>query len=433
MNGDVDRKNETFIEWISKFIPDSFYDWYNAKLASESDSASNKTKEEKMEDVVKQLQCIFDHKKRGEDIEDEWQLLEEQFDGLDLESSWISIQCNPDEPGEEEQETVTWFGNVGGVLPYITFIKPSSWTSSASPSISSSSAPSTPQVENIESRLQRQADELQMMRNQLEMLSKSLTMSQISSSGTFSGGFPSLYSSTLSLDSNASGIKIEEKEEKEEEQEEENVGLPPPPPPPLPGQLPQIKAMGTILLKPKIHIKTRKEIESDLESLINDSDLLDLNKPKAVANFLRSFPEKSEKHAKLLEKLVTDYPFLIKRFPLQPKTCYKRYQLWEEHLFGKIDDETSSVKTQTLRKKKTIEIEKLASSTEILAEIKNIFAFLEAEKRKEIEKEKAKKLINLQSSMVSELQGKLQQVAMKENVQKAELEMSIIESEEILL
>jgi hypothetical protein len=163
---------------------------------------------------------------------------------------------------------------------------------------------------------------------------------------------------------------------------------PPPPPPPLPTE-------GAMPLKYKARAKakpaplTREQLENRVAEAISASDISKANFSTATKNFLAAFS--GPRANRLLEALVTDYGFLISRLPLQPKTCYLRMQLWEKHLFSKLEpDEAASY-----RKRKVVEIGKLSDESDILAEISNIFKAIdirrkEAQQQAEIQETKGK-------------------------------------------
>jgi hypothetical protein len=70
----------------------------------------------------------------------------------------------------------------------------------------------------------------------------------------------------------------------------------------------------------------------------------------AIDNFLRAFAR--PEHKVLLQKLATDYAFLIRALPLQPLDCVKKMSVWERLLFKGMDEAAAGA----LRKRKQIEI-----------------------------------------------------------------------------
>jgi len=165
---------------------------------------------------------------------------------------------------------------------------------------------------------------------------------------------------------------------------------PPPPPPPPPGNeaisiRPSI-AIGTIsLMKKEKKPMSRSELEKSVRELVNDSDIMQQNREKVAENFVKAFPIKNNN---ILEQLVTHYPFLVRKMPLKPLTCYSRMTLWEKNLFKQLPEEKQ---VTTLRAKKKFEIEKLEKDSEILEEIKRIKEYLETQKKKEEEEKKGKR------------------------------------------
>jgi hypothetical protein len=209
----------------------------------------------------------------------------------------------------------------------------------------------------------------------------------------------------------------------------------PPPPPPLP---PPPPPMGTTLLdhgsiaigavplkKIEKKPKSRDQLQKELSSLIDESDIIPINRPKAVENFMKMFPEK---YNKILEQIISNYPFLIRKIPLKPKTIFEKYQLWESLLFKKLPDNQA----RSLREKKQFEIEKWGGQ-EAKEQIEWIWKTIESKKKEEEAQKKAKESQQVVGSMLSELKGVLKKDELKTQMIQAQKELEGMEEGEVLI
>ncbi len=104
------------------------------------------------------------------------------------------------------------------------------------------------------------------------------------------------------------------------------VGAPPPAPPapllslngPPPPPTNTIATGGKKKFEPVKKEVTWDALEAMVKELVVASDISSSNVPTAVQNYLNTFKEHKDK----LEKLVTLYPFLVKKLALKPKSAY---------------------------------------------------------------------------------------------------------------
>eukprot|EP01103_Thecamoeba_quadrilineata_P005707 TRINITY_DN15479_c0_g1_i1.p1 TRINITY_DN15479_c0_g1~~TRINITY_DN15479_c0_g1_i1.p1 ORF type:complete len:568 (-),score=172.92 TRINITY_DN15479_c0_g1_i1:110-1813(-) len=207
-------------------------------------------------------------------------------------------------------------------------------------------------------------------------------------------------------------------------------GAPPPPPPPPPGSdgSPKPKPKDA---KPKGKVAlTKGELTKKLKDLIDCSEATASNQQPAFDAYCRSFlkdkdtPEKTQKAFEVLEKLVTDYPALIKKFPLNVKTAYQRMQMWEtalEPLLSTIDPK----RAEKIRQTKQFEFCKIDTQEAIEDEVRKMREVEEKFIKQQQEKEKMSKVQDNGKMMMQELMDKL-----KANNREAE-ECNVVQPEEL--
>jgi hypothetical protein len=131
---------------------------------------------------------------------------------------------------------------------------------------------------------------------------------------------------------------------------------PPPPPPPAPGTVPEngsAKKRAQVRSEAFATVPTElssEQVEQVVRSEIGLSGKTPVAIRAAIDNFLRAFAR--PEHKVLLQKLATDYAFLIRALPLQPLDCVKKMSAWERLLFKGMDEAGAAA----LRKRKQIEI-----------------------------------------------------------------------------
>jgi hypothetical protein len=161
-------------------------------------------------------------------------------------------------------------------------------------------------------------------------------------------------------------------------------------------------------------------LKKSLQKIIELSDLSQENRVIALQNWMKVFPPKANH---LLEKLVEDYPRLIQALPLQPKTCYKRFSVWEENLFKKLDEQ----KAKAIREKKAFEISKLATEQEILDEVARIFSLMERQKVEEEQMKQDKAKHRALGSIVNELKSLFVEQEKEFHMVQAQKELEVME------
>jgi len=254
--------------------------------------------------------------------------------------------------------------------------------------------------------LQEQVEQIEEMKAQIEFLSRSLLHS------------PHLFQ--VSQPESSSSILFQ--------QTQEVSSAPPPPPPPPNGT--QLFNNGTVaigsvpLKRPERKPKTREQLHKELCVIIDESDIISINKPKAVSNFMNAF---SEKHLGILERIIAHYHFLIRKMPLKPKTIYEKFQIWETEIFQKLPENQA----RTLREKKQFEIEKL-SGEELKQQLEWIWKSIENKKKEEEEKKKAKESQQVVGSMISELKDVLKKDEIKTQIAQAQQELEAMEPGELI-
>jgi len=195
------------------------------------------------------------------------------------------------------------------------------------------------------------------------------------------------------------------------------------PPPAGGGAAKPTSTPGEKRAPPKPKPLTRDQLRRRVADEIESSDVSRKNKQLAVENFVAAFPDNAIGNS-ALEKLVVDYSFLISSFPLRPKTCFTRMRFWEKNLFSKLSPAESSA----YRKRKTVEITKLADESEILIEIGLIFQTIEAKRKEQKLKEEAAKTKENAGSMITELKDRLVAEAEKSAALVAQDELQQMES-----
>lgn len=202
--------------------------------------------------------------------------------------------------------------------------------------------------------------------------------------------------------------------------------IPPPPPPATTTASPSIRRKKRQKSRVPAPIpKTREQLEKDLRTWIAESDhVMEVNKERAVLNWLNVFPPQSNH---ILEKIIKDYPKLIQRFPLKPKTCFKRFTTWEENLFRKVPESEAD----KLRRKKIIEIEKMETEEQILEEIAKTFQLMERKRVEEQEMKKKKASQAAMGNVVNELKSAIQRDHEKVHNLLADKELEELEVGEI--
>eukprot|EP01116_Phalansterium_solitarium_P023328 TRINITY_DN80_c1_g1_i1.p1 TRINITY_DN80_c1_g1~~TRINITY_DN80_c1_g1_i1.p1 ORF type:complete len:475 (+),score=167.53 TRINITY_DN80_c1_g1_i1:127-1551(+) len=408
----------------------------------------------------------------------------DDFPGKTIEESWIVISSEPPgEPAAREllrrsggptsptSTTLAWVSN--GAVSYVSYFKPADADADAISDTASDGAGTTrtdavsqpsaeeptatpaanasagetrsddaaapelsmstdvvvipPQLEDQLRELKEKVEQLQHLKRQMEELSQSIMgsprLGQAAPAAPAASGPPAFAffhdytavspSSSLSAQSSTDDMVVVD-----------DVPPPPPPPPP-PGSGPKV-AIGSIpLRRQEKKARTRDELEQAVRTLVQQSDVTDSNKPRAVANFLQAFPDPKANAA--LETLVTSYPFLVRSMPLQPKSCFSRMKVWEDNLFKKVDGKQA----EDIRKKKTIEIEKLDSEEKILDEIKRIFDYIELMKRKEAEKQAELARRSAAGNMLQELKAKQRALEQRSLSQLTDQELQSMEQGEI--
>lgn len=204
--------------------------------------------------------------------------------------------------------------------------------------------------------------------------------------------------------------------------------LPPPPPPSqLPPPPPPGEATSPFFKQAnskKKEEKTREMIIKELHELIAQSEIAASNYKLAQDNFLHTF---TEKHTNLLALLVEKYPGLVRKFPLQPKTCFERMKWWEKHLFKKLEENQAN----TVRKNKTVEIEKLETEAQVIEAVEKTKKVLEYQKQKQEEERANKEKKDAMGALLEELKSihEREKELVKET--KAQEEISTMETGEL--
>ncbi|PRP78331.1 actin binding protein [Planoprotostelium fungivorum] len=415
---------DTSVQTLSSFVPS--LGWVSYQAPTE-----DQVKKEKMDCLVRELRHLFDKENLNELREDDIQFIEDatELDDDLCEESWIEIDRSEDDVSSSDggERFVTWYDHFSRLLIFARVL----------PDSEATPTPLKDHHAEKVAELEKQLNDMQDIKFQLEAVKQQfqqiLTASALQSSRLYID-IPSVEATPPSTTSQTPIPMVEDAPASEAP-----VAPPPPPPPAPPGPqtetkgLPKIRSLGIMLVRPEAKEKTRADIEREVKSLIDDSDIININKPRALDNFLRLFPANSVAHTRVLERMLTDYSFLIRQLPLQPQTCYKRFKLWEDQLFKRVEQEEGKDKVTALRKKKAIQIEKLNTSNEIREEVSRTIQFLANERKKEAEREKEKARGKLMNSMVGELKDKLVEVKQKDQLQQAQKELENIESTEIVI
>ena len=209
--------------------------------------------------------------------------------------------------------------------------------------------------------------------------------------------------------------------------------IPPPPPAitgPLPPPPPPLNAKD--LGKPKKVEKKLDEaaIENKLRELIAASDVVPSNQQICFTHFHKKFLN-IPRGMEILNNLVEDYHFVVKKYPLAPEICFKTMFLWEKELFLTLNL-TEKEKKQLL-KSKWYQI----ANTDInnKPELQKQFDLIKkdvANKRKKQQEEQAKLLQgSRQSSVIDELKN-LHQARQKNDLEaQKESELANMQHDEI--
>lgn len=326
-------------------------------------STPNRNTKEKWDEVLKELKQQNRYKIEN-DLNDNME-------------DWILIQSN--EPVDENElstfqqrrTTLAWFSKkmTDPAVSFISYL----WSSS-----------STSQNE-VEARINELVSKIKQLEGFQEQLMKqpsSVNQSQI---------YP-----VLQLQENTEENPSISLEESTSEVTWDISAIPPPPPPP--NQISVVKSnlqisIGSVPLKR--FPKTRDQIRAEIKSLLEKSDVFPENHDVVTKNFMEAFDKKLQ----VLERIVYEYPVLVYKLALYPKVAYKRFLIWENHLFKDLDIKKAS----EIRKKKLFEIGKLSQEVEILSEIERIKVMIEAQKKKEKQEEEQKKRDQTLGSIVNEL------------------------------
>ena len=195
-------------------------------------------------------------------------------------------------------------------------------------------------------------------------------------------------------------------------------GAPPPPPPPPPAadseEAPKPNWRTAKAVKKEV---TDADIENIVRTEIGLSEITDITKKTAIPNFFKAFSK--PEHKILLRRIATDYPFLIRAFPLKPLECVKKFLGWEKHLFKGMNPEEAAA----MRKDKQFIICKVETD-QIESEIKKM---LETEKKRKEAEALALEASKLKGNIVGELKEKHDQLKQKEDEAKAKAELESLQ------
>mmetsp|Transcript_133769 Transcript_133769/g.198918 ORF Transcript_133769/g.198918 Transcript_133769/m.198918 type:complete len:531 (-) Transcript_133769:30-1622(-) len=177
------------------------------------------------------------------------------------------------------------------------------------------------------------------------------------------------------------------------------TAVPPPPPANIPPP-PPIEGMNPEARKKKAAKKKEvspSDVEKLLYELIQASTISPSNYKIAFDNFLKvfSFPDAH----KVLNKMLTDYHFLVKEYPLDPSRCFKIMLRWEKDLFSTLSPEDCKM----YRKSQWVQITKLEIEDEIVAQFKWIKNDVLVRKKKEEDLKKMKETGAQQNSVIDEM------------------------------
>lgn len=223
--------------------------------------------------------------------------------------------------------------------------------------------------------------------------------------------------STISLLSSQNDVYIETND----------ASIPPPPPPPSFDVNNVEKKVKNVGAKSQVaKEKTREMIVEELKQLIAQSDILPANYNVALQNFLQTFPESLNHH---LQMLVEKYPMLIRKFPLQPKTCFNRMRWWEKNLFKDLEE----AQANSLRRSKVVEIEKMETEEQVLEDIQMVKKMLELQRQKQEENRINKEKRDTMGAVLEELKIVQEKGKQQETQMKAQQEISLMETGQIEL
>jgi len=93
----------------------------------------------------------------------------------------------------------------------------------------------------------------------------------------------------------------------------------------------------------------KQQLKQQCEHILEElEDLASPKRVKAVNGYLQHFKESSE----CLERIIRDYPFLIKKYPFEPAMAELKMNSWEMNLCSKVNKEDAD----NLRKSATYQI-----------------------------------------------------------------------------
>ena len=178
--------------------------------------------------------------------------------------------------------------------------------------------------------------------------------------------------------------------------------------------------------------KTLEQLKELVMAQISISSITGANKPRAVEKYISTFSKSPRK----LEKLIIDYPLLVRTYPLSPSKAYKISQMWETGIFEQLTPKEAKL----WRSRKNFEISKLEKEEEIKEEIVRLWVVVEGKRKEEKEKEKRDKLGNVMGNVLEEMKRSIQVKAKdiekeqeKEEMEKAEREEDAIDIEPDLI
>jgi len=196
-----------------------------------------------------------------------------------------------------------------------------------------------------------------------------------------------------------------------------------PPEPPRPETPPPPPIIGNIFKqgRKKKEVKLSKdEVHGKLKELIQASDISTANHKLAFDNFLKVFSFRNS--VKVLNKLLTEYHFLVKQYPLDPSHCFKVMLHWEKELFSKL----SKKDQEYYRKKKWYQIANQTEPEQIDQLIQQIREDLILRKKKEEEAKKLALVGNQQKSLIDELKKRNDSKLKEEVAAQGEQELDLL-------
>jgi hypothetical protein len=199
------------------------------------------------------------------------------------------------------------------------------------------------------------------------------------------------------------------------------VGPPPPPPPPPPPS-------GETVPKKKVQKKERTMDQrvQELATQIGLADIQQANVKAAVENYVKVFSE-LENGIDALDKMIEQYPLLIRECPLTPKAAILRMRTWEANFFKKLSPEEAKI----WRKKQEWNITKLVKKDDILEQIKIGFDLVNKARLVEREKKEAEASANRMGGVVAELKELMKSRVVEERSNQASNELEKMKEDDI--